>query len=102
MPNRRDLQSRRRILKRWTRSGLSSHEFARQAGVSHSTLYKWRRELGRAAFVEAVAGDPVTPGGPEGIEAGSLIQIGLPCGAVVQVGRDVDEALLRRVVLALL
>jgi hypothetical protein len=101
MPNRFDLQSRRRILKRWTRSGLSSHEFARQAGVSHATLYKWRREVGRAAFVEAVAGDPVTSGGPEEIGAGSAIQIGLPCGAVVQVDRDVDEVLLRRIVLAL-
>lgn len=104
MPKRFDPQSRRRILDRWRRSGLSSHEFARQAGVSYSTLYKWRRELGNtAAFVEAVARDAVLPARPvgAGAGAGSAVEIALLTGVVVRVGRDVDEALLRRVVRAL-
>lgn len=102
MSNRFDQRSRRRILGQWKRSGLSSHEFARRAGVSHATLYKWRREFAApSAFVEVVPGNASAASEPDEAGLDPAIQIMLPGGVVVQVGPGVDEGLLRRVVRAL-
>ncbi|MBX3356491.1 MAG: transposase [Phycisphaeraceae bacterium] len=99
---------RRRILRDWKRSGLSSHDFARVCGVSHASLYKWKRELGAAdsrrspAFVEVVT--PVSAraetdlprdGAESGVELvyGATLRIHLRCGF--------DPATLRRAIEAL-
>jgi transposase-like protein len=102
MSKRRDPEARRRILDQWKRSDLSSHAFARRVGVSYSTLYKWRRELGaRATFVEVVPRGAAVPARPSRAGIDPAVEIALPTGVVVRVGRDVDEALLRLVVRAL-
>lgn len=99
---------RRRVLRDWKRSGLSSHDFARVCGVSHASLYKWKRELGAAdrkrspAFVEVVA--PVSAhaetelsqdGAESGVELvhGATLRIHLRCGF--------DAATLRRAIKAI-
>lgn len=100
---------RRRVLEDWKRSGLTSHEFARVSGVSHASLYKWKRELGAAgdkrraaAFVEVV------PAGSAGAGA-DLSQGGAESGVEVLIGeslrihlrRGFDPATLRRVIEAI-
>jgi hypothetical protein len=102
MKKRHNLESRRRVFDRWQQSGLAAEEFARQSGVSYSSLCRWRREFDRAApaFVEVVADhgaadEPVDGGG---MHVG--VEIAFPTGVVVRVGCEVDEPLLRRVVRA--
>ena len=68
---------RRRILRAWLRSGLSSHDFAAARGVSHATLYKWKRELGAT---------------------GSLSRRRVGRGHRLGIARDFDPETLRRVV----
>ena len=102
MSNRLDAKARRRTLEQWRRSGLSAHRFAHRAKVSPWTLYKWRREFGAPGrFVEVVARGAA--GGPPPEDAGRepVLEIALPAGILLRVGRDVDVDLLRRVVLAL-
>ena len=100
MRTRHDQAARRRIIEQWDKSGLSAGKFAVGAGVSAWTLYKWRRELrsGVAGFVEVVP-DESAP--LDGGELDPALEIVLPGGTVVRVGRDVAEALLRRIVVAL-
>jgi transposase-like protein len=93
-------------------------EVARRWGIGTGLIYTWRRqmrggELG-AMPVPAFAAVTVAPpaiAAPEPAaapavraETGShgtwLIEVALPCGATVRVGRDVDEAALRRVLSA--
>jgi len=105
MKKRHDAEARRRILKRWRRSGLSSHAFARQAGVSFATLYRWRRELEPEAgekFIELVGRDAAKHGRIDAGELASALEIALPAGIVIRVGCGADEALVRVVVQALL
>ena len=81
--------------------------FACQAGVSYSSLCRWRREFRVAAcpattaFVEVVARDTSSPASPAGGGIDPALEIVLAAGIVVRVGHDVDDALLRRVVRAL-
>ena len=42
-------EERARVLARWTKGGLGAEEFARQAGVSRSSLGRWKRALGATA-----------------------------------------------------
>ena len=93
-------------------------EVARRWGIGTGLIYTWRRqmrsgELG-AMPVPAFAAVTVAPPAmaePEPAaaptvraEAGDrgtgLIEVALPCGATVRIGRDVDEAALRRVLSA--
>jgi transposase-like protein len=100
MSRRHDEAARRRIVERWERSGLPARRFAARAGVSPWTLYKWRRALrhGAAGFVELISEEPVRPARGE---LDAAIEITLPGGTVVRVGRGVSEAWLRRVVVTL-
>lgn len=98
------------MLREWKRSGLSSHEFARVCGVSHASLYKWKRELGAAdrkqspAFVEVVA--PISAhaepelsrdGAESGVQLvyGATMRIHLQCGFDAATLRRAIEALAR-------
>ncbi len=81
---------------------MPARKFAARAGVSHWTLYTWRRDLRRRGrFVELVPEASLPAARPVRDERDPALEIALPGGIVVRVGRDVDEALLRRVVLAL-
>jgi hypothetical protein len=92
-----DDDTRREVLRQWRDSGLPSHEFARACGVSHATLYKWRREL-RPQFVEIAADGAVLP---TRVEISAPIEVALPGGAIVRVSGGFDAATLRAVVEAL-
>lgn len=88
---RRSDEEKRELLAEWRASGLSRAAFARQQGVSPSSLYRWRRALERPAFVEVVAAEPT----------GSAFVLRLPRGVEVDVSPGFDAAELRRLVQAL-
>lgn len=96
---------RRRILREWAGSGLSSHDFAVARGVSPATLYKWKRELGAAPrtsarrFVEVVP-TPFTSMDEQGPGDRADSGIELLVGRVVRIrlARDFDPVVLRRAV----
>lgn len=102
-----------------TEPGALVTEVARRWGIGTGLIYTWRRqmragELGAMpmrAFAELrVAPPPMAEPEPAATppkvpaEAGTRdpgrIEVALPCGATVRVGRDVDEAALRRVLSA--
>lgn len=102
-----DDDARRDVLRRWRESGLGSHEFARLCGVSHATLYKWRREL-RPRFVEITPRDERDEEATRGVAADQAsrdriapIEIALRDGVTVRVSAGFDAATLRAVVEAL-
>jgi transposase len=78
-------------------------EVARRWGIGTGLIYTWRRqmrsgELGAMAEPEPTAASAVRA---EASDRGTgLIEVALPCGATVRIGRDVDEAALRRVLSA--
>ncbi len=97
-------------------------EVARRWGVGTGLIYTWRRQMRQGelgampvpapSFAQVTVAPPPTFAEPEpaspmpevrteadGSDAG-LIEVALPCGATVRVGRDVDEAALRRVLSA--
>ena len=95
-------------------------EVARRWGIGTGLIYTWRRQMRRGelgampvpAFAEVTvtpsstlaAAEPLAP--PPEMSAvaddhgAGRIEVALPCGATVRVGRDVDEAALRRVLSA--
>ena len=78
------------IVRRARRSGVSIRAYAREHGINQSTLAWWNWRLGDdlddSAFVEVTVADPRRP-------------LRLHVGSVqVEVDRDTDLALLRRVV----
>ena len=95
-------------------------EVARRWGIGTGLIYTWRRqmrggELGAMpvpAFAEVTVTPPPAAAEPEppvprpevpaeaGDRGAGRIEVALPCGATVRVGRDVDEAALRRVLSA--
>jgi transposase len=94
-------------------------EVARRWGIGTGLIYTWRRQMRRGELgampVPAFAAVTVTPPAmaePESAAAvpevraeasdrgAGLIEVALPCGATVRIGRDVDEAALRRVLSA--
>ncbi len=103
-----------------TQPGALVTEVARRWGIGTSLIYTWRRqmrqgELGAmpaAGFAELMVTPPPVMAEPEPIAAPpeapseasahdpGRIEVALPCGATVRVGRDVDEAALRRVLSA--
>jgi transposase len=105
-----------------TRPGAMVAEVARRWGIGTGLIYTWRRQMQQGELgampVPTFAALTVTPppaitepepvtAPPEApVEAGDgeagRIEIALPCGATVRVGRDVDEAALRRVLSAVL
>lgn len=97
-------------------------EVARRWGVGTGLIYTWRRQLRQGelgavpvpaptfaqvtvesppviAEPEPAAPVPEAPAEAGGSDAG-VIEVALPCGATVRVGRHVDEAALRRVLSA--
>jgi len=107
MPYSRSDAERRRILAQWRRSGSSSHEFAACSGVSHATLYKWRRELGAlrrsapVSFVELALTDPsgdTSSVDAARVEGASGVELLLPHGVRLHLACGFDADTLRRAV----
>jgi hypothetical protein len=100
----------RRIVDDYSASGLSLAAYYRARGVSVSTFHYWRRRR-PARFVEvevvsagadrnSVSLAGARGGSAAGAGAAPAIEIAAPGGAVIRLGRDVDEDLLRRVLRA--
>ena len=49
---RRSVEEKRRLLAAWEASGLGKAAFARKHGLSPNSLYRWKKALGPAGFVE--------------------------------------------------
>ena len=95
-------------------------EVARRWGIGTGLIYTWRRQMRRGelgampvpAFAEVTVTpfstmaepEPLAPPPEVSVAADDCgagrIEVALPCGATVRVGRDVDEAALRRVLSA--
>jgi transposase len=95
-------------------------EVARRWGIGTGLIYTWRRQMRRGelgampvpAFAEVTVTPSSTMAEPEPLapppemsvaaadRGAGRIEVALPCGATVRVGRDVDEAALRRVLSA--
>ena len=113
-------EQKRLIVAEAMQPGALVTEVARRWGIGTGLIYTWRRQMQRGELgampVPAFAEVTVTPPSPMA-EAEPLapppevsvaaddhgagrIEVALPCGATVRVGRDVDEAALRRVLSA--
>jgi transposase len=115
-------EEKRLILIEAMQPGAMVAEVARRWGIGTGLIYTWRRRLRDGELgvmptpAPAFAQVTVTPA-PAAAEAerpaslrevpteagdhgAGRIEIALPCGATVRVGRDVDEAALRRVLAA--
>lgn len=100
--------------------GAMVAEVARRWGIGTGLIYTWRRQMRQGelgampvpafaelmvtlppamAELEPVAAPPEVPAEVSAKDPGR-IEVALPCGATVRVGRDVDEAALRRVLSA--
>jgi transposase len=95
-------------------------EVARRWGIGTGLIYTWRRQMRRGelgampvpafaevtvtAFSTMAEPEPLAPPPEMSVAAddrgAGRIEVALPCGATVRVGRDVDEAALRRVLSA--
>jgi transposase-like protein len=83
---------RAKWVSRWRASGLSCDRFARDHGLSPSTLYRWLQHAGRA---EPSAG--FTEVRVVGAVVGASLEVQHPSGCVVRVSGAVDEAQLAAV-----
>ena len=112
-------EQKRLIVLEAMQPGALVTEVARRWGIGTGLIYTWRRqmrggELGAMpvlAFAEMTVTPPPATAEPEpvappevpaaaGDRGAGQIEVGLPCGATVRGGRDVDEAALRRVLSA--
>jgi transposase len=115
-------EQKRLIVAEAMQPGAMVAEVARRWGIGTGLIYTWRRqmregELGAVlapaigfaqvavtpspAMVEAAPPAPLPEVTAEaGDRCAGQIEVALPCGATVRVGRDVDEAALRRVLSA--
>ena len=103
-----------------TQPGALVTEVARRWGIGTGLIYTWRRQMRQGelgampvpAFAELTVTlppamaeqEPVATPPEVPVEASAhdlgRIEVALPCGATVRVGRDVNEAALRRVLSA--
>ena len=76
-------EERARVLARWTKGGLGAEEVARQAGVSRSSLGRWKRALGATAqAVTAVTPSPALVEVPAPVSQGAVAEVMTNGGAV--------------------
>jgi transposase len=116
-------EQKRLILVEAMQPGAMVAEVARRWGIGTGLIYTWRRQMRDGELGAMPTPAPtfaqvaVTPPSPPVVEAeppassregppgagdhgAGRIEVALPCGATVRVGRDVDEAALRRVLAA--
>ena len=88
---------RAKLISRWRASGLSCGRFARDHGLSPSTLYRW-------AQLDKGTGEPASGFAEVRVVAavgGATLEVAHPSGCVVRVSGAVDEAQLVSVLRAL-
>jgi transposase len=90
-------EQKRLIVLEAMQPGALVTEVARRWGVGTGLIYTWRRQMQQGELGAMPV--PEVPAEADGSDAG-LIEVALPCGATVRVGRHVDEAALRRVLSA--
>ncbi|CAH2603397.1 transposase [Rhodovastum atsumiense] len=112
------LEEKLRIVAEAEEPGANLTEVARRHDVSRALLWNWRRQVrnGELALpttaqflpVQMVAEAPAMPAEPlalprrqPAVAGDAVIEIGLPDGTTVRVGRDVGAVALRRVLGAL-
>jgi transposase len=115
-------EQKRLIVAEAMQPGAMVAEVARRWGIGTGLIYTWRRQMREGergavlapatgfaqlavtpspTMVEAAPPAPLPEGPAEAGDRGAgRIEVALPCGATVRVGRDVDEAALRRVLAA--
>lgn len=96
-------EEKQAILSEASDGGISVSEVARRHGLSRDLLFRWRRELRKAAA--AAQGShrgfvPLSLPAPAGLR-NDAIEIVLAHGRRLIVGRDVDMGVLKRVIEAL-
>jgi hypothetical protein len=87
---------RAKWLSRWRASGQSCEQFARQHGLSPSTLYRWSQRGGRGKVTPSFAEVRVV-----GAIGSTSLEVTHPSGCVIRVSGSVDEAQLTAVLRAL-
>ena len=106
-------EEKQRLVAESTRPGRTASQVARANGIAPGQLFTWRRQfLAEATGVDAeddgfvpvrISGSPPTAAGlgysPTSVEP--CIEIRLPGGVVIGVGRDIEVEPLRRVLTAL-
>lgn len=102
---RRSSQQWAELVDRWKRSGLTAPAFAAREGLDPGQLswWKWHLKARAAHHATVIVPVHVVPARRSAVvsESGaSPIEIVLPSGAQLRVGRDVEEAALVRVVRA--
>jgi hypothetical protein len=101
----------RDALRRREASGLSVREFCARHSLAEATFYSWRAEIQRRD--RAMKATSLTAAPPAGrpkflpvamtnVAAASSLEIALPSGVVLRVGRDCDRKTLRTVLGAVL
>lgn len=97
------LSEKERLVAEALEPGAVASAVARRAGIHSSQLYRWRqllcRPIDRPTEFTAVAVVPAPEAMPSA--ATSLIEIELPSGARVRIGRDADPRTVSAAVLAL-
>jgi transposase len=101
-------EERRRIVSESLEPGASVSVVARRHDVNTNLVFTWRRRYGAgvkasAGFVPAIISNEVPPPAPAvAVPMAGRMEIELPGGCRLIVGRDVDAAVLGRVVKTLL
>jgi transposase len=113
-------EEKQRIVAQSARPGTAPSQVARAHGISSGQLFTWRRQflaaavgaVGEAGFVPVqiangsavphLAGSEPVAGSRSALRSEGCIEIKLPGGIAISVGKDVDVETLRRVVAALL
>jgi transposase len=103
------LEEKLRIVAESARPDRTASQVARSYGIAAGQLFTWRRQLiaavtgergGASGFVPVqIAKDDAASSAPVSVEL--RIEIRLPSGVVIGVGRDVEVEPLRRVLAAL-
>jgi hypothetical protein len=89
-------------VRRWKASGKTAREFGELEGVTTSRLHGWASRLRNAGHDVSVTSRAAVAGavGESSPASGAVVEIAV-AGAVIRVGPEFDEVLLRRIVAAL-
>lgn len=88
---RHTTEEKQEILGAWKASGLRAQEFAKQARVGHSTLFKWRRELAQ----HPATGTPFLPVRVRQGEHSNAVKITSVSGLSIEVNGSSDPEAVR-------
>ncbi len=99
------LAEKERLVAEALESGAVASEVARRAGIHTSQLFRWRqllcRPIERPTEFTAVTVAPAPEAGPQPSAPLGMIEIELPSGARVRIGRDADPTTVSAAVSAL-